>query len=54
MGLPDKAAAVQEPARADYIAGLKGSRQNKRTTRQIVNGAKKRRALRTKGGHLSE
>jgi hypothetical protein len=26
----------------------------KRTTRQIVNGAKKRRALRTKGGHLSE
>ena len=29
MGLLDKAAAVQEPARADYIAGLKGSRQNK-------------------------
>jgi hypothetical protein len=26
----------------------------KRTTRQIINGAKKRRAARTKGGHLSE
>jgi hypothetical protein len=26
----------------------------KRTTRQIVNGAKKRRAARTKDGHLSE
>jgi hypothetical protein len=26
----------------------------KRTTRQIMNGAKKRRASRTKGGHLSE
>jgi hypothetical protein len=26
----------------------------KRTTRQIVNGARKRRALRTKHGHLSE
>jgi hypothetical protein len=26
----------------------------KRTTRQIVNGAKKRRAARTKDGHLSK
>ena len=26
----------------------------KRTTAQIVTGTKKRRALRTKGGHLSE
>ncbi len=26
----------------------------KRTTRQVMNGAKKRRASRTKGGHLSE
>jgi hypothetical protein len=26
----------------------------KRTTRQIVNGAEKRRAARTKDGHLSE
>jgi hypothetical protein len=26
----------------------------KRTTRQIINGSKKRRASRTKGGQLSE
>jgi hypothetical protein len=26
----------------------------KRTTRQIISGTKKRRASRTKGGHLSE